>query len=570
MKQKLALILIAIFCCTANYAQTKSDVIETINNQKYYIHTVQPKETFYGISRLYGVAIDDIQLSNDNLKSLSIGQQIRIPYSEPKTEVAQQYRGGEIVQKDGQLLIVHTVQPSETIYAIARLYQVSAGQIIAANPVLVSNTSLSIGQQIFVPTTEEKYAEIQKIHAQAQSNFQNNTGTVANTSTVANDSITTIASDSSSQQYVHPSMDISLLLPFYLDKNAPHNDADIINNSQQIYEHTYQFLEYYEGVLMALDTLKSMGISVTLNVIESNNDSASTNINKINTHTNLIIGPVFPKTFPAAAAFAKRNSIPIVSPLSSEETNVTNPFVIHMNTPQKYRFKAMVQHILATTDNCHVCIIYNNEALEKKSMTQCKSAFSEQKSSLDAKHITFEELYYPTGGSAGLDKALSKKEKSIVIVLSKQQAFANNIVTKLYQSSKKHSIEVWGLPQWETYENLELDFLFDLKFKLVTNAEIDYTSPAVNKFITAYRTKYNCEPTKFSFLGYDQMLFFAKHYATSNDFMNDLLTVENNKGIVENFQFTRKDGATTNVASYIIDYDKNTYSRKVTQAPLNN
>lgn len=562
MKLKLACISIAIFCSSILYAQTKSEVIETINNSKYYIHTVQPKETFYGISRLYGVSIDEIQYCNDNLKSLTIGQQIRIPYSEPKVETSQQqYKSGEIISQNGQLLIVHTVQPSETIYAIARLYQVSAGQILGVNPALVTNTSLSIGQQIFVPTTEEKYKEIQKIHEQSQINFQYNPAT---TYATMGDSTTTDSTNALEPLYVHPSIDISMLLPFYLDKNASQGDADIINKPQQIYEHTYQFLEYYEGVLMALDTLKAMGISITLHVIESNNDSASANINKISTHTDLIIGPVFPKTFPAAAAFAKRHTIPIISPLSSEETNVTNPYVIHMNTPQKYRFKAMVQQILATTQNCHVCIVYNNEALEKKSVTQCKSAFAEQKSALEAKHISYEELYYPTVGSAGLDKALSKKEKSIVVVLSKQQAFANNIVTKLYQSSKKHNIDVWGLPQWETYENLELDFLFDLNFKLVTNSEIDYTSPAVNRFIKAYRDKYRGEPTKFSFLGYDQMLFFAKHYATSSDFMADLQTVENTKGLVENFQFLKKDGATTNTSSYIVEYDKSTFTRKTT------
>ncbi len=561
MKLKFSLITIAIFCSTIIYAQTKSSVIETINDSKYYIHTVQAKETFYGISRLYGVSIDDIQHCNDNLKSLSIGQQIRIPYSEPKNETTPQYNGGEIITQNGQLLIVHIVQPSETIYAIARLYQVSAGQIISANPVLVYNTALSIGQQIFVPTTEEKYKEIQKINEQAQINFANAT-TITNATMC--DSTTIDALNDSTTAFEHPSMNISLLLPFYLDKNATQNDADVINKPQQIYEHTYQFLEYYEGVLMALDTLKSMGISVVLNVIESNNDSANTNINKISTHTDLIFGPVFPKTFPAAAAFAKRHSIPIISPLSAEETNVTNPFVIQMNTPQKYRYKAMVQHILANNANCHVCIIYNNELLEKKSVTQCKSAFNEQKGALDSKHISFEELYYPTVGAAGLDKALTKKEKTIVVVLSKQQAFANNIVTKLYQSSKKHTIDVWGLPQWETYENLELDFLFDLNFKLVTNSEIDYNSPAVNQFISVYREKYKGEPTKFSFLGYDQMLFFAKLYATSSDFMTDLQTAENTKGLVENFQFLKKDGATTNTSSYIIEYEKSTFTRKTT------
>ena len=540
-------------------AQTKSTEIQTINSVQYYIHTVQAKETFYGLSKLYGVSIDDIQMSNDNLRSLSIGQQIKIPVV-AETAAESQYKDGELIVKNGQSFVVHNVQQGETIYALARHYQTSAGQILAANPA-INNGQIAIGQQLFIPFSGTVVPPHNIAPQNTTTTVNDNPYDTTNQQIAQNDTTTIVKKND---------VYISLMLPFFLDKNTQQSDEGIINKPKEIYTHTYQFLEYYEGVLMAIDTLKSHGMNITLDVIESNNDSTSINISKIKTNTNLIIGPVFPKTFPAVAGFAKRHSIPIISPLSTEETNATNPFVVQMNTPQKFRFKAMVDYIIQHNDHTHVCIVYNNESLEKKSMNLCKAAFNERKSDLESKHISFEEIYFPSAGTAGLDRALSKKENAIVVVLSKQQAFANNIVTKLYQASKSHKIELWGLPQWETYENLELDFLYDLKFKLVTSGEVDYTSPLVNQFIKRYREKYGTEPTKFSFQGYDQMLYIVNQYATTADFINDLVQDSTIDGLYNDFKFFRKDGATVNTASFIVEYDKATFDRYTTAYKPNN
>ncbi len=553
MKRLILIQILITFCYSVIYAQEKSSVIETDTSGKYYIHTVQPQETFYGLSKLYNVSIDEIQMCNGNLKALNIGQNIRIPVKdEPSSEV---YTPNQITVIDGKPYIVHFVKQGETIYGLARIYGTSAGQIYSANPGMSINTPVAIGQQLFIPCSYETAQSLTS---------GNKTQDYTVVETIKKEPIEP-TTDTDTALYKHQQINATLLLPFYLNKNGGNpEDAAIINKPKEIYEPTYQFLEYYEGMLIALDSLKSMGISVNLDVIESNNDSASANIGKIKTSTELIIGPVFPKTFPTAAAFAKRHSIPIIFPLSTEETNATNPFVVQMNTPQKYRFKAMVDNIIQNHENCNVCIVYNSESLEKKITNQCKAAFSEQKARLDSKQISFEEIFYPSAGAAGLDKAMSKKPQTVVIVLSKQQAFANNIVTKLYQSSRKRMIELWGMPQWELYENLELDFLFDLNFKLITSGEIDYYSPRVNAFIKAYRNRYNTEPTKFSFQGFDQTLFFFQKFATSEDFITELRTTANTDGLHDDFIFFAPNGSTVNTASFIIEYDKASFTRKVT------
>jgi LysM repeat protein len=55
-----------------------------------------------------------------------------------------------LVQKNGQWVIIYEVGPKETIYSIARKYNIPPKSIMAINPE-VMNEGLKIGQKIFVP-----------------------------------------------------------------------------------------------------------------------------------------------------------------------------------------------------------------------------------------------------------------------------------------------------------------------------------------------------------------------------------------------------------------------------------
>ena len=52
----------------------KSDRVVSIDGTKYYLHTVQPKETLYSLSRTYGLAIEDIQANNEGMEMLKAGE----------------------------------------------------------------------------------------------------------------------------------------------------------------------------------------------------------------------------------------------------------------------------------------------------------------------------------------------------------------------------------------------------------------------------------------------------------------------------------------------------------------
>ncbi|PJJ08956.1 LysM domain-containing protein [Flavobacterium sp. 1] len=105
-------------------------------------HTVAPKETLFGLAAKYNVKAEVIQNANPDLlvNGLQVGQQLIIP-QDSKTETASSKN-------------THLVQPKESLFSIARLYNVSVEDLDKANAVLLKN-GLQIGQEITIPNKKK-------------------------------------------------------------------------------------------------------------------------------------------------------------------------------------------------------------------------------------------------------------------------------------------------------------------------------------------------------------------------------------------------------------------------------
>lgn len=128
--------------------------METINGKQFIIHQIDPKETLYGISRRYGVAITAILEQNPTADGgLAVGQTLKIPYV-PKAKT-----------QSGNGNRIHKVAPKETLFSISKLYDVSVDDIKAWN--YLKDNSLSTGQELIIKKgtmlTETKLPETKSL-----------------------------------------------------------------------------------------------------------------------------------------------------------------------------------------------------------------------------------------------------------------------------------------------------------------------------------------------------------------------------------------------------------------------
>lgn len=105
-------------------------------------HTVQKGETLYGISRKYGVSVEDL-MSLNGLKgsSLNVGQTLAISGSAPQN-------GGSDKESTKKTVLFHVVEPGDTMYGISRKYNISVERLLQINQ--KDNFGLSIGEKIRV------------------------------------------------------------------------------------------------------------------------------------------------------------------------------------------------------------------------------------------------------------------------------------------------------------------------------------------------------------------------------------------------------------------------------------
>jgi LysM repeat protein len=110
--------------------------MESINGKLFIIHQVSEHETLYGVSRRYGTPITAILEFNPKAASgLEVGQLLQIPYvPKPKPQSG-----------DGS---IHKVAAKETLFSVAKLYNVSMDDLKAWNH--LTDYALSVGQELIV------------------------------------------------------------------------------------------------------------------------------------------------------------------------------------------------------------------------------------------------------------------------------------------------------------------------------------------------------------------------------------------------------------------------------------
>jgi LysM repeat protein/ABC-type branched-subunit amino acid transport system substrate-binding protein len=552
-------------------AQTseRSTQIETVNGVKVFIHTVKAGETVYNLCKLYNCSEQDLkQLNPGSLVSgITVDQQLLFPFSEqikPRT-----FSGTPTT---------HTVEKGETMYGISKKYNISISELLSKNPSLTDG--IKTGQVLTIPVvanpekthqtvSKSKDEESKQIKKEALFPPQQSTKPDSVKSATVVTSLT--GCDSLQSIAKHRTANIAIVLPFCIKSNDSVTSSNAaLGKEERISSKSLPYIEFYEGIIIALDTLKRLGYSFQIYTYDSQKDSSGIeSIIKVLTSKkiDLIIGSNDQDEFEKLAAFAKKQSIPIVSPLSTNlNLAYTNPHVFLANTPLKCRLQAEAQYSVSLKQNNYVIIhtghINEIENIEKIKQFMLPSFGDSAKMNKHVKVVKFS-----TYSMANVEKAMAPG-LNIVIIPSEDQAFINDVVTKLNNYKRRYQIELHGMAIWENYKNLELDDLYDMHLKCATSTYRNYSDPKVKHFIINYRDVYKNEPGKLSFLGYDIMMYFGSLSAKYGRNITECGIKEKYKGIQNSFSFTSMGKGAGYINSYvnILEY---TSDYKRTIIPIN-
>jgi len=145
----------------SNTASTKT----TVKNGKTFLeHTVTSKDTYYQLSRIYGVPVKDIMNAN-NKKNLRVGDAVFIPAKEeakkeePKKEIAKTNPSNEGDSRtlgnpnsetiQAKILTEYKVGNNETLYSIAKRFSTTVDNIKKLNS--LNTDTVREGQTLKIP-----------------------------------------------------------------------------------------------------------------------------------------------------------------------------------------------------------------------------------------------------------------------------------------------------------------------------------------------------------------------------------------------------------------------------------
>ena len=487
----------------------------------FHYHQVKKGQTLYALSRRYDVSQEAIRRHNPVLydQELKARQTVQNPKKAPELEEQDQQQDQRA--KTGQY-IRHRVKKKETLYALSKKYQVEIREIIAANAHL-RNKELQYGEVIRIPRSGEESKKQQPSPVMATEEMEEPRDTVPSYYQMVRERL---PGCDSSGYYKRKTIEVGLFLPLYLEKNQEKfyiDSSEVDDEGEKIYkkvkrEPTYiyprseNFIEFYEGMLMALDSLADRGIRVDLQVYDSSPDSMalkqtlrSNNLSGLD----LIIGPVYQGNFSLMARYAKQNRIHIISPFSrSQRWMDDNPYVIQIYPSRNAQLDQFASYISGFSDK-NMILVHSGDSLYYPEIRRFKNKIftyiSHDTTFADVrfKEVAFQDsLFY-------LEQAMNRGEENVVIVPSEDEAFVTDVVTNLNTLSKKgYDMRVFGYSNWRDFVNIEVEYFYNIRLCLFTSFHVNYNRPPVQRVVRKYRDTFYSEPSRYVFHGFDISYYF--------------------------------------------------------------
>ncbi len=547
-------------------ASKKASTVDFEKSSSRITHIVSAGQTLYSIARIYGVSVDDIKKLNPEIKSdsLKVDQVIKIP--SPALPEAK-------IKQDTLLsgFVIHIVREKETIYSLARQYGVTQDTLLYCNAT-VSKEGLKIGQELKIPV----------IRKQIAINRADTISKVISNNIPFNASINC---DSIQNLHKEKNLTISLLLPFF-SSGTPVTDSETGDENRveeraqpkqtdEISHVADNFIEFYQGVLLALENLKNTGLKINLHVFDTEKSTGRLDAILNNTgfkESDIIIGPVFPDQVKIVSDFAQKNKIFLISPFSSnDEALKTNPFMFQVNPGKRYEMKTNAE-ILNPDTSKNIIIVYNSNDTKTQQGADFNALLNKKQTEvkLRIKEVSIE------GNNFGILKdALDSLHENIVISTVTDEIFVSKMLGILESKLIENNISITGMREWDFYTGLDLNYFFDLQLSYLSPFYTDYECSDVKEFLSKYRLFYGAEPVKtskfgfnYSMLGYDVTTFFANAYSKYGREFNQCLSCIKYKALVAPFEFIRPapEGGYLNSHFLKVQYNKD-YSVERVKVP---
>ncbi|MFN6946909.1 MAG: ABC transporter substrate-binding protein, partial [Cytophagaceae bacterium] len=305
---------------------------------------------------------------------------------------------------------------------------------------------------------------------------------------------------------------VAVLFPFMLGSLEP----DKRNRPNQF------VIDMYEGIRIAVDSLKKQGVSIKLFAYETERDSAkfAQLLAKPELKTmDLIIGPVFAHHHEMLGEFAYNNQINVVNPFGNSLSLVKNNEFMYLYQPALETQAHKMATLAGKSDSLRnrVIILYGESSKDSVIAYAYRDSLKHLNYTihkfLKVNKNSVREIKTALGDSLALTKV------NHIFVPSSDQVVAATVVSSM--DVMRMDIPIVGYSEWINIQLMSYDQLERRKVHFLMPEYIDYTNPSVRNFKKAYIKKLDVFPSVYSYQGYELMYVFGMHLKKYGNVFND-------------------------------------------------
>ena len=402
-------------------------------------YVVQPKDTYYGITRKFGISQKELFSMNEGLeqRGLQVGDVIIIKKgSNDVAKVSQKetksYELGDYV--------TYKVQKGDTLLGILKKFNITYEQLSQLNDGV--ENGLNPGMELRIKKIENQFASKEK-----------------------------------------GAVNMVIMLPFGLDSN----DNKYKNLA----------LDFLAGAKMAAERSLKNGKKININVIDSESETAVKNsleqINKSN--TDIIIGPFFKSNVLEVSDYVRKEKIPVIAPFAHASDMYNQENLVLVETSVRTYTEKIIQEVKQVYSGQKIYIIGekdNEEVAYLKEQFEKVLSKADVAVSASASGIELEENMM-TGQKLPIIMVLATDKEDT------GTAFSKKIIQLVGQSD---GIKAFSMYYNSNFEK-NIDELSKSNLVYLMDRKINVEGSFEKEVLEDFKKKYCKTPSKYNIIGFD-------------------------------------------------------------------
>lgn len=314
---------------------------------------------------------------------------------------------------------------------------------------------------------------------------------------------------------------IDVMIPLYLDEIVK---DDKVMVKGRIPEKAQSGINFYEGVKLAVDTLKFMGYKTDVYIHDiASKGGAINQLIKSDSlaNTDLIIGFVSAQQVTPLAQYAASKKINFISAFSPSDANIKeNPYFILINPTLQNNCEAIAEVVSKKRPKERVLMF------KRTSVAIDSSAYNFISDEVDIKDL-IEIDCTKMPDSSELAAILDSNDKNTILMPIMDASYAERLIQTMDKYFPIHRFDIYGMPSWKniTTNKKMIDFGENISIVVTQPYHFDPANSMGQLLAEKYKSNFGGKPNDLTYRGFELIYWMTdllnKYGAVFNEKTDD-------------------------------------------------